>query len=264
MPDNALIAAVRPLAPTGKFTQSEVDHLNAVQKSFDTRRSLHAAAPVASDTSKLPWAAMLASITNTNAKALTAEDFARAADELGHGVTPAHMRASKKVEAPRGAFDDRGRPSILYERHVMSRNTSPKGRFNASHPSLSAIKGYGPGGYGSFSSQYDKLRQAYALDPEAAFEACSWGAFQVLGENAQSLGYESARHMAQMLATSEAAHLDSYVRFIKANGIADELGRCRPNDPDSCIPFVSVYNGDGFRRFNYHTAFASALGTSDA
>lgn len=207
----------------------------------------------------LPWPEMLRLITNPRAPALTDADFARAADELGNGVTPKHMQASKKIEAPRGAYDDQGRPSILYERHVFSRNTHPKGRFNASHPLLSALKGYGPGGYGAFSAQYGKLAQAYALEAEAAFEACSWGAFQVLGENATSLGYESARAMAIELAKSEAAHLDSYVRFIKVNGLADDLGRCRAGDPKSCIPFVSGYNGSGFAQYNYHTKFADAL-----
>lgn len=207
----------------------------------------------------LPWPEMLAKLTNRNAPAITDADYERAADELGNRVTPKHMKASKKVEAPRGAFDDDGRPSILFERHVFARNTVPKGRFNASHPLLSAVNGYGRGGYGAFSAQYGKLERAYALDPEAAFEGCSWGAFQVLGENAAALGYKSARNMACELATSEAAHLDSYVRFIKANGLADELGRCRAGDPDSCIPFVQRYNGDGFRRFGYHMKFAEAL-----
>jgi hypothetical protein len=207
----------------------------------------------------LPWSEMLERITNTRAPALTDDDYAAAAEQLGHGVTVKHMKASKRVEAPRGAFDDNGRPSILYERHVFSRNTNPKGRFNATHPNLSALKGYGPGGYGSFNAQYGKLELAYALDPEAAFEACSWGAFQVLGENATALGYESARAMAVELAKSEAAHLDSYVRFIKVNGLAEELGRCRAGDPDSCIPFVSGYNGSGFRSFGYHHKFAEAL-----
>lgn len=210
-------------------------------------------------TSPLPWSKMLALLTNTKAPALTESDYRRAAGELGSGVTPKHMKASKAVEAPRGAFDDKGRPSILYERHVFARNTAPKGKFNAAHPDLSAVKGYGRGGYGSFSAQYGKLQRAYALDPEAAFEACSWGAFQVLGENAVALGYESARAMALHLATSEAAHLDSYVRFIKVNGLADELGRCKAGNPDSCIPFVERYNGDGFRAFGYHTKFAEAL-----
>lgn len=207
----------------------------------------------------LPWPEMLAKLTNRNAPAITDADYERAADELGHGVTPKHMKASKKVEAPRGAFDDDGRPSILFERHVFARNTAPKGRFNASHPDLSAVSGYGRGGYGAFSAQYGKLERAYALDPEAAFEACSWGAFQVLGENAVGLGYESALDMACDLATSETAHLDIYVRFIKANGLADELGRCRAGDPDSCIGFVERYNGPGFRQFSYHIHFAEAL-----
>lgn len=210
-------------------------------------------------TSPLSWPKMLELLTNRDAPALTDADYRNAADQLGNAVTPKHMKASKAVEAPRGAFDDNGRPSILYERHVFSRNTSPKGKFNASHPDLSAVKGYGRGGYGSFAAQYGKLQKAYALDPEAAFEACSWGAFQVLGENAVSLGYESARAMALQLATSEAAHLDSYVRFIKVNGLADELGKCKAGNPDSCIPFVERYNGDGFRAFAYHTKFAEAL-----
>ena len=207
----------------------------------------------------LPWPAMLAAITNRNAPALTEADFAAAAAALGHGVTVKHMKASKAVEAPRGAYDEQGRPSILYERHVFARNTSPKGAFNALHPELSAPTGYGRGGYGPFSAQYGKLERAYALDPEAAFEACSWGAFQVLGENALALGYESARAMAIALAKSEAAHLDSYVRFVRVNDLADELGACRAGDPDSCVPFVSRYNGGGFREFSYHIKFAEAL-----
>lgn len=207
----------------------------------------------------LSWSEMVKLITNIKAAALTDSDYERAAAELGNGVTMKHMKASKKVEAPRGAFDDLGRPSILYERHVFSRNTSPKGRFNASHPDISAVRGYGPGGYGSFSAQYAKLEAAYALDPEAAFEGCSWGAFQVLGENAVSMGYQSARAMAVELATSEAAHLASYVAFIKVNHLADELGQCVAGDPASCVPFVSVYNGGGYASFGYHTKFAEAL-----
>jgi hypothetical protein len=207
-----------------------------------------------SDLDGLSWTDMLARITNPQAPALTDDDYEHAAAVLGNGVTMKHMMASKKIEAPRGSFDDHGRPSILYERHVFSRNTHPKGRFNTSNPELSALNGYGPGGYGAFSAQYDKLAAAYALEPDAAFEACSWGAFQVLGENAISLGYTSARTMAV-----ELAHLDSYVRFIKVNGLAAALGRCVAGDPDSCIPFVQGYNGHGFAAFSYHIKFAEAL-----
>jgi len=200
-------------------------------------------------------AALFAHLTNTKAPALTSADFERVAADLRAPV--AIIRAVRKVEAPRGPFDDLGRPNPLYERHVFRRNCEPPGRFDLAAPLLSGGP-YGAGGYGKFSAQYDKLAAACALDPEAAFRACSWGAFQVLGENAIALGYASAFDMAVALTKSEAAHLDSFARFVKANRLEDELRACRPGVPDSCIPFVSVYNGKGFRQFNYHTKLAEA------
>lgn len=195
-------------------------------------------------------------LTNVNAPALMLGDYARAADRLR--VDIAIIRAVRKVEAPRGAFDVTGQPTKLYERHVANRNTQPVGRFAKSHPDLFNPKGYGSGGYGSYSAQFGKLADACALDPEAAFRACSWGAFQVLGENAVSLGYPSAFDFALALVASEAAHLESFVRFVEANNLVDELREVRAGKPDSAIPFVSRYNGPGFREFNYHVKLAEA------
>lgn len=199
--------------------------------------------------------ALFATLSNLSAPALTDADFAGAAASLGVGEKI--IRAVREVEAPRGPFDDQGRPSILYERHVFARSTEPPGRFNAAHPALSG-KPFGSGGYGPFSAQYAKLAAACALDPGAAFKACSWGAFQVLGENAEDLGYDSAFDMAVALTVSEAAHLESFVRFVKANGLADELRACRGGDPASCVPFVRRYNGEGYAEFNYHRKLAEA------
>lgn len=195
-------------------------------------------------------------LSNLNAPALTEQDFKIAGARLG--VPGNYMRGVRKVEAPRGPFDDLGRPTNLHERHKFRNNTVPVGRFDRSNPDLSGPP-YGPGGYGSFSSQFDKFSRACALDPEAAFRASSWGAFQVLGENAVSLGYPSAYHMVKSLTESEAAHLESFCRFVEVNGLVDELRACRPNDPDSCIPFVSRYNGSGFRKFDYHNKLAKAI-----
>lgn len=197
--------------------------------------------------------ALLDRLTNLKAPALTAEDFDKVAHDLN--VPVAIIRAVRKVEAPRGPFDDSGRPSILFERHVFSR--ASKHRFDKLVPALSG-PAYGKGGYGSFAAQYPRLVLACAMDPGAAFSACSWGAFQVLGENAVALGYDSAFDMALALTASEAAHLDCFVRFVRTNGLEDELRACRPGDPESCIPFVSRYNGSGFRQFNYHVKLAEA------
>lgn len=203
----------------------------------------------------LSKAALAKVLTNLSAPALTDADFDRLARQLGVGANI--VRAVRKVEAPRGAFDVTGKPTHLYERHVASRNTDPKGRFDRSHPDLFGAP-YGRGGYGSYSGQFDRLAGACFVDPEAAFRACSWGAFQVLGENAVALGYASAFDMAIELTRSEAAHLDSFARYVITNKLVDKLRMIRPGDADSAIPFVSVYNGPGFRQFDYHIKLAAA------
>jgi hypothetical protein len=208
------------------------------------------------DFGKLSRAALSAFFSNPGAPTLSNADFQKAAADLG--VPAKYMMAVRKVEAPRGPFDALGRPSNLYERHVANRNTDPVGRLAHVAPDLFGPP-YGPGGYGPYSAQFDKLGRACAYDPEAAFRACSWGAFQVLGENAVKMGYPSAFDMVVTLRASEMAHLDSFVRYVKAFGLADELRACRPGDPKSCIPFVRGYNGPGYAEFNYHTKFAAEL-----
>ena len=200
--------------------------------------------------------ALAAVLTNTNAPPLTPGDMGALADRWR--VAPGIIRAIRTVEAPRGAFDATGKPTHLYERHVANRNTDPPGRFARSHPDLFNASGYGRGGYGAYSAQFDKLADACFLDPEAAFEGCSWGAFQVLGENAVALGYASAFDFALELAKGEAQHLESFARYVEFNGLVDELRQVVPGNANSAIPFVSRYNGPGFRQFDYHTKLARA------
>lgn len=200
--------------------------------------------------------ALLAALSNPRAAALTSADIDRAAADLG--VSAKQIKAVRKVEVTASPFDKQGRPTILYERHVFTRNTIPKGRFNRSHPLLSGGP-FGKGGFGPISAQYGKLASACALDPEAAFSGCSWGAFQILGEHAVSLGYSSAVAMGFALTEGEAAHLDCFLRFLRVNHLVDKLRACRAGDPASCVPFVSRYNGAGFREFKYHTKLAEAL-----
>lgn len=201
-------------------------------------------------------AALMMKLTNTHAPALTEADYQTLA--VDWRVPVKHIKGVRKIEAPRGAFDDQGRPAIVYERHVFARNCQPRNAFNMTCPALSGAP-FKPGQYGTFGGQWDKLLAACALDPDAAFQACSWGAFQVLGENAIALGYSNAYELAKMLTTSEAAHLDSFRRFVESKGLVDKFRACKPGDASSCIPFVEGYNGKGFRTFGYHTKLAEAI-----
>ncbi len=142
-------------------------------------------------------AALFARQSNKAAPPLTPIDFAGAAATLG--VTPKTISAVREVEVAGAPFDTDGRPRILFERHIFHKKTG--GRFDASHPIISNPVA---GGYGKFSAQYPKLADACALDPDAAFQAASWGAFQVLGANAVALGYASALDMVLALTVSEA------------------------------------------------------------
>jgi hypothetical protein len=70
---------------------------------------------------------------------LTEAVFLEAAQALG--CEPAAVKAVAEVESRGAPFDREGRPTILYERHVFARCTRPVGRFNGSHPDISARGG---------------------------------------------------------------------------------------------------------------------------
>ncbi len=195
---------------------------------------------------------LLARFSNTGAARLGDADIERGAARLG--VSAKVVRAVREVEVKSKPFDSDGHPTILYERHIFAKHSG--NRFNTSHPDISSSK---PGGYGKFAEQYPKLARACALDPDAAFKACSWGAFQVLGENAEPIGYKSAFEMALKHVESEGAHLDAFIAFVIGNSLVDELKACRAGDPASCIPFVRRYNGRDFAKNDYHTKLANAL-----
>lgn len=86
------------------------------------------------------------------------------------------------------AFDDYGRPRILFERHYFPRLT--QGRYDKRHPDISNSLA---GGYGKFSAQYGKLERAYVLDAVAALESASWGRFQIMGSNYRDAGFVSVQ-----------------------------------------------------------------------
>ncbi len=201
-------------------------------------------------------AALKNKLTNLTAPKLTAADIAAAAAELG--VSDKHIKAVAKVESGSlGSFGPTGMPIILYEPHVFSRAT--KHKFDASHPAISSAKWnkklYAP----TQAGRYDQLFAACALDIDAAFSACSYGLFQLLGENWKMLKYISSYNMAKHQVMSEAKQLDGLIRFIKGAKLVTALKACKADNPGSCVPFVKGYNGSGYYLNNYHVKLAKAL-----
>lgn len=209
-----------------------------------TWTALDAAPPPAEDL--VPAAGGLAALLAPGPRTpLAAADFAAAAEALGCGV--AAIRAVARVESSRNAFDDLGRPTILYERHLFRRLTG--GRFDR-YPDLSNREA---GGYGTFASQYPKLERAYALDATAALSACSWGMFQILGMNHAAAGFDDVVAFVRALCRGESEHLRAFVSFIRAHAGMHIALRAR-----NWAEFARRYNGPEYHRNDYDQRLADA------
>lgn len=192
-------------------------------------------------------AALLDKFSNRGALAISTGQMQAFADRLG--VSLRQLAAVAKVESSGAAFDSWGRPKILFERHIFHRQTD--GRWSVC--SFSNPQG---GGYGEDS--WDKLLDAAGKSPDAAFAACSWGRYQVLGAHWSALGYSSSYALAASTATSEAAHYDLLCRFIEKNGMKAAM-QAISSDPADCKAFARGYNGPSYQTFDYHLKLARAM-----
>lgn len=196
----------------------------------------------------------LPKLSNPPRLGLSEDDYLRAAAKLSVDV-PA-IKAVADVESRGDGFLPSGEPKILFERHIFHRLTA--GKFstldnrNISWKSPSK-KGTGQiNEYGTPSIQHARLAKAVRLDRDAALQSASWGRFQVMAFNWQDLGYLSLQDFINAMYRSEADHLDSFVRFVEANGLADALRRHKWS------AFAKGYNGPDYFKNSYDAKMAIA------
>ena len=178
---------------------------------------------------------------------ITEDDYEKAAKELGCEVEVikaiAMQETMKLKKLGLGSFDKHNRPTIMYERHYFSEKT--QNRYDEVNPDISSPKAYIGGHarkkeifeyvtkegekikkikfvpyddgnhYGLYSWQYNKLAKAYALDKDAAIRACSWGMFQVMGDNYAACGFKTPYDFAKAMSKSEQEHLKAFVAYCK-------------------------------------------------
>ncbi|GAM05822.1 MULTISPECIES: N-acetylmuramidase domain-containing protein [Novosphingobium] len=194
-------------------------------------------------------AALLTAFTNTQAPAITDAEEAELAERLH--VSVKQLRAVAQVESSGGGFDRQGRPKILYERHKFHKYTG--GRW-----SVTAFSNPRYGGYSE--SSWDKLAGAIVTgDVDAAFMACSWGKFQVLGQWWDEFGFASPFAFAFSTVASELKHYELLAHYVEYNELNDEMAALS-TDPDDCRAFARAYNGGAYARLGYHTKLAAAMG----
>lgn len=197
---------------------------------------------------KRPW--------NKQGKRLSDYDLPRIGHEIGVGEDIVHMLM--EVES-RGKGFERNGVVKLFEKHVFYRNLPKSKQAHAVRLGLAT-----PGWHRDYSNNHATFVEAHAYDPTAALKACSWGLGQVLGENARSLGYASAYAMVVEFAKGEAQQLEGMIRFIKTNGLDDELREMEKTKNHAKLVALAsavarVYNGRKYREHQYHLRLVRAL-----
>lgn len=182
------------------------------------------------------------------AKRLDDIDLPKLGARLGVGEDELH--AFIDVETRGTGFDPQGRPRILFERHIFHKYVPASKKHKAINAGLASLT---PGGYGKESEQYDKLKQAIAIDRKAALFSCSWGLGQVMGFNHTLAGYNDVEQMIAAFMDDEEAHLEAAVTFIQRTGLADELRR------HDWAAFAKGYNGPKYRINRYDAKLAEAF-----
>lgn len=203
---------------------------------------------------------------------ITEEDYENAAKALGCEVAAIKAVAEVETGEMKDGFDKKKRPIILYERHIFAKCTMPKNKYNKINPDISSNKTYKfktpqnkrlvkegvLNDYDLYGDSYGRLAKAYSLDKNAALKACSWGKFQILGQNHKEAGFETVLSFVQSMCLSEREHLKAFASFVDA----DTVKRNALINKD-WTTFAKSYNGVGYRVNRYDTRLQEAYNKYD-
>jgi hypothetical protein len=176
-------------------------------------------------------------------------------------------------------------PAILYERHYFSRLT--RGVHDQDHPDVSWPTGYRKKAqlgqddkrmhdkrvdaddvYSDYASSYLRLIRAFRLDPEAALKSCSWGKFQIMGDNFKLCGEQSIESFVEKMCTSEHAQVGLIAEFIrrkpqawknpKNRTLGKEISLWEAVKTKNWRAIAFNYNGPSYETYAYHTKLEQA------
>jgi hypothetical protein len=177
------------------------------------------------------------------AEAIRDSDMAKLADEIG--CHPADLEAIAEVESNGFGWFPDGRMKILFEKHQFyKRIPDATQRANAVKSGLARKNFISPskGGYkdqGSATDRYKLLERAIKINEEGAYQSISMGSYQIMGFNAGTCGFVSAKQMFVQFCDSEVNQLRAFARFLKSNNLCPAL-RAR-----NFAQIETVYNGGG-------------------
>lgn len=192
-------------------------------------------------------------------KFLKDSDYIAAAKRLN--VSELAIRVFGATEGRGVGFLKNGKAKILFERHRMYFylvQLKGKNFANAQMKQYPNLVNTASGGYKGNEAEYTRLSLAKHICPEAALMSCSWGQFQIMGENWKDLGYSSVFDFEMQMQTSESLQIEAFIRFIEfktgtINGkkiaLIDAL---RSEDWPSVF---TLYNGSNYKKLGYQAKF---------
>lgn len=189
-------------------------------------------------------------------RVLREQDLQAAADRLELPLIS--IKTVNAVESNGCGYLPDGRPVILFERHVFYQRLKAKGAdvetLAARYPNLCNPK---RGGYTGGAGEWARLRNARLIIGDAfadiAYEACSWGLFQIMGYHWENLGYGSAAQFVDKMSESEGAQLDAFVSFIASDATLHKALKAR-----KWAEFAKLYNGQAYKENLYDAKLAQA------
>ncbi len=158
------------------------------------------------------------------------------------------VKAVAKVESRGNGFDNNCRAKILYERHWFSKLTN---RQYDNDRFISAKQTFKRGSkdkneyYGGWSRE--RFDKAKALNEDAAIQATSWGAFQIMGFNYEDAGFNSPKEMMNAMEESTEKQVESFITFISnyRKGAAKNAMKNR-----DWAKVAEIYNGSDYKKTN--------------
>ena len=151
-------------------------------------------------------------------------------------------------------------PKILFEGHVFWRQLQaagldPKALSKGNTDIL--FPTWNPSSYAGGLAEYQRLERAKQINETAALQATSWGLFQVMGFNAESLGFANVQAFVDAMTQSEGQQLDAFGSFItinryKGKALIDWLRS------KNWAAFAAGYNGPAYAQNQYDVKLAQA------
>lgn len=178
-------------------------------------------------------------------KKLTAEDKSNLSKEFS--VPIKSIEKVLTVESGGKGFDEEtGKIIIQFEPSWFKRKSpyTPSGLW-----SLNGVERQ--------AEEWRAFNDAFKSDRESAMESTSIGLMQVMGFNFKAIGFESVGEMWDYAKKSEYNQLRLGILFIKLNAKMFKAFKDL-NIIENCEIFAFYYNGEKFRKYNYHNRLLKA------